>query len=405
MDFIKTPARPLASISPITWIISFIILSHCFIVSVLQPQPFEPMLSGAMQFISALAATATCFYAGRRRDFARPFWLLLCGTFFLWSAGEGIYLVNRFALRSPNLLPNTLLFLFFISTLPLSIAVLARCTEFEDAPTWLRWFDGMQVVGLILAACLMNLDLARGKNGVPQVELRLLTVHIRNVILALALLVRAVIAKGTARRLYAPICFGFTVFTLSSWWGNQALELWGARGGQWWDLCWSVPFCIMAVAAVQWSHQHSSLLRAHGICATQAIERPHGAIARHLTEYLYPCVLSISLVVLALEGMDVQRDIAVTLVFCSLLCFFARSSSVQFHRANMLAQLRRLLENTKRLTGYLPICAACKMIRDDSGSWRQLESYIRQYSEAEFTHGICPECAHRLYPEHTNARN
>jgi hypothetical protein len=47
----------------------------------------------------------------------------------------------------------------------------------------------------------------------------------------------------------------------------------------------------------------------------------------------------------------------------------------------------------------LPICASCKKIRDDKGYWKQIESYIRDHSEAEFSHGICPECAEKFYPE------
>jgi PAS domain S-box-containing protein len=49
------------------------------------------------------------------------------------------------------------------------------------------------------------------------------------------------------------------------------------------------------------------------------------------------------------------------------------------------------------LRGLLPICSACKRIRDDSGYWERLETYIREHSKAEFTHGICPECLDRLY--------
>ncbi|MGO9569112.1 MAG: response regulator, partial [Desulfomonilaceae bacterium] len=53
----------------------------------------------------------------------------------------------------------------------------------------------------------------------------------------------------------------------------------------------------------------------------------------------------------------------------------------------------------KQLSGFLPICASCKKIRDDQGYWRQVEEYIREHSEAEFSHSICPECAKRLYPD------
>ena len=53
----------------------------------------------------------------------------------------------------------------------------------------------------------------------------------------------------------------------------------------------------------------------------------------------------------------------------------------------------------KVLSGLLPICASCKNIRDDSGYWNQMEAYIAKHSHAEFSHGICPDCAKKLYPD------
>lgn len=62
-------------------------------------------------------------------------------------------------------------------------------------------------------------------------------------------------------------------------------------------------------------------------------------------------------------------------------------------------ELKDAMANIKVLSGFLPICAACKKIRDDKGYWNQIESYIRDHSEAEFSHSICPDCAQQLYPE------
>jgi hypothetical protein len=53
----------------------------------------------------------------------------------------------------------------------------------------------------------------------------------------------------------------------------------------------------------------------------------------------------------------------------------------------------------KTLEGFIPICASCKKIRDDSGYWNQVESYIRDRSDVEFSHSICPECTKELYPD------
>jgi len=66
---------------------------------------------------------------------------------------------------------------------------------------------------------------------------------------------------------------------------------------------------------------------------------------------------------------------------------------------NLIQKLQEALANIKTLRGLLPICASCKKIRDDNGYWHQIETYIRVHSEADFSHGICPECKIRLYPE------
>ena len=63
------------------------------------------------------------------------------------------------------------------------------------------------------------------------------------------------------------------------------------------------------------------------------------------------------------------------------------------------AKLEAALEDIKTLKGMLPICAQCKKIRDDKGYWNQIESYIYEHSEAEFSHSICPDCARKFYPD------
>ena len=62
-------------------------------------------------------------------------------------------------------------------------------------------------------------------------------------------------------------------------------------------------------------------------------------------------------------------------------------------------ELKEALDTINTLHGILPICANCKKIRDDKGAWSQIEAYIGKYSDVQFSHGICPECAKKLYPE------
>lgn len=62
-------------------------------------------------------------------------------------------------------------------------------------------------------------------------------------------------------------------------------------------------------------------------------------------------------------------------------------------------ELQKAFSEIRQLKGILPICVSCKKIRDDQGYWHQVELYIRDHTEAEFSHSICPECTKKLYPD------
>jgi PAS domain S-box-containing protein len=68
-------------------------------------------------------------------------------------------------------------------------------------------------------------------------------------------------------------------------------------------------------------------------------------------------------------------------------------------RERLILELQEALAKVKTLSGLLPICATCKKIRDDKGYWNQVEAYIQAHSEAQFTHGICPDCIKQYYSE------
>jgi hypothetical protein len=76
----------------------------------------------------------------------------------------------------------------------------------------------------------------------------------------------------------------------------------------------------------------------------------------------------------------------------------AERTQAQQDRERLIAELQDTISTVRTLSGLLPICSSCKKIRDDQGYWNQIERYISKHSMAEFTHGLCPECAKRLYP-------
>ena len=75
------------------------------------------------------------------------------------------------------------------------------------------------------------------------------------------------------------------------------------------------------------------------------------------------------------------------------------NSQLQEANEKLEQRVKDALKKVKLLSGLLPTCANCKKIRDDKGCWIQMEAYITKHSEAEFSHGICPGCMKKLYPE------
>ncbi len=101
----------------------------------------------------------------------------------------------------------------------------------------------------------------------------------------------------------------------------------------------------------------------------------------------------------AIVKLDVILTVAIFLIGASAVFTWRR-------RNELLEQLERREQaeaEVKTLSGLLPICAWCKKIRDDSGYWNQIESYIQMHTRAEFTHGICPECASRIHSHHNDS--
>ena len=87
-----------------------------------------------------------------------------------------------------------------------------------------------------------------------------------------------------------------------------------------------------------------------------------------------------------------------TYAICGISTDITSRKAAEADRERLIAELQSALSKVRLLSGFLPICASCKKIRDDKGYWQQIEAYIRDHSEAEFSHGICPDCSERLYP-------
>lgn len=97
--------------------------------------------------------------------------------------------------------------------------------------------------------------------------------------------------------------------------------------------------------------------------------------------------------------IEIWNDLVHLTFFVVIIFLVSRLKAEMDERSRLIGELRDALAEVRTLSGLLPICAWCKNIRDDKGYWNRVESYIEKRTGAEFTHGICPECARKVYPE------
>jgi PAS domain S-box-containing protein len=77
----------------------------------------------------------------------------------------------------------------------------------------------------------------------------------------------------------------------------------------------------------------------------------------------------------------------------------SKFKEMELQREQLVAELRVALNEVKTLRGFIPICSNCKKIRDDDGFWEQIEKYVSDHTDAQFSHSLCPDCIKKLYPE------
>jgi len=81
------------------------------------------------------------------------------------------------------------------------------------------------------------------------------------------------------------------------------------------------------------------------------------------------------------------------------MLYAVERKKLELEKKKLISDLEDALSKVKTLKGLIPICASCKKIRDDEGYWNQVEVYVQNHSEAEFSHSYCPDCLEKLYPE------
>jgi CheY-like chemotaxis protein len=121
------------------------------------------------------------------------------------------------------------------------------------------------------------------------------------------------------------------------------------------------------------------------VTARNDIENLHEAFSAGAMDYINKPVKSVELLARVASAITLKKEMD---------CRKLRESELR--RTN--DELQQALREVKVLRGLIPICASCKKIRNDGGFWQQIEEYIGEHSEAEFSHGLCQPCLKKLYP-------
>jgi len=108
--------------------------------------------------------------------------------------------------------------------------------------------------------------------------------------------------------------------------------------------------------------------------------------------------LAIKLVKLGAQDYIVKGDLSPALLVRAVYYAIERNA-LNRKQAELIASLEKALSKVKTLSGLLPTCAKCKRIRTAGGDWQAMEEYISKRTDAEFTHGLCPQCSRELYPD------
>jgi HAMP domain-containing protein len=141
---------------------------------------------------------------------------------------------------------------------------------------------------------------------------------------------------------------------------------------------WIVAACTLAAAAL-------------AIVLSLAIVRPLGrlaAAADHVRDGRFP------------EALPVRSDDEVGRLAAAFNAMVAGRRDADESQAHLIAELQEALASVRLLQGMLPICASCKRVRDDKGYWNQIEAYLSTHSDVQFSHGLCPDCLKREYPQY-----
>jgi len=296
-----------------------LLVTHVVVLALFRHSPSVSVQSDFLQLAMALFTAAVCFLTSRRSSgIARPFWHLTGMAFALWSLGMSFLIYDSYHLGITTIRIVPLL-LFFLSVAPMFVTVFLSEGTFGERidPEWV--LDAVQILVLVVIIYIFVVYipmLLHGEEAVRSLEDRLLLW--RNALLASGLLARAFLAPSPSiRRLYLPVGISMAVFAVSTWIGNRAQSL-NVAASAMYDLAWSIPFCMIALAAIFWQE-----------LPEQERQPQVPDISRVILAYLPSLILPVMLLVNYREVVREQIFLGLFGLMFSIVLFNARLALTQ----------------------------------------------------------------------------
>jgi len=328
-----SPVVHMVRLPKLAWAAVALATVHVVWLAIWPSAPWSEFVSQRIQFLAGLLACVACWQASRRSHyFAKSFWRFSSISFGLWCFGSIVSSLQDLDPRASLDPPLWLVLVTFLSAAPMFIAVLTGGGEAEDTIRWDLVLDVSQLLILVVAIHLMLVVLpSLTLGGDRSASNRLMLLAAWRGALAVALAVRAIFSKSQMlRNLMAPVAGAMSLFAIAASIGNYIHRFYSWPEVRWFELAWTIPFLMVAVAAMVWREPQP----APAIGKSTADAAP-GFI-------IYLPALAIPVLLLAMYSTILFEQIVVGLgaMIISIICFTLRVLVAQRRQKQTLERLQ-----------------------------------------------------------------
>jgi len=305
-------------------------------LAILGTKPPGPVISQALQAVSAILTGMACLQASSRSTaFARSFWRLASLAFFIWTVAQTIGTYHLYlATLQPQVGPRDIILYFFSFTPLFAILFLTPSSREQDA-RWESYLDFLQILLISATFYLLFLHVPWWHlTEAEWVSRRAATVNLRNLLLCAGFSLRFLTTRSRQhRQLYARLGVPMALYSLGFWLGKRGISIWTVRLGSWFDLGWTLPFLLIVFLAEGWQEQP----------AEKETRKERGFVPIVLTFLLTLSLPAVAAWLTRFRGYlsDPEVYLLCGSAAAAITCFFSRLALTQYRQQLTFERLQR----------------------------------------------------------------